>query len=77
MPGWQNDLMSIEVKVGDGLMAQANLVEALASYLDGLAIISTLTRVGPGNIYAAAASIKSLAAASCRCRIRSGTGGCE
>ena len=46
--GWQRDLASY-VEVGDFLMAQGNLVEALKSYRDGLAVADRLTKVDPEN----------------------------
>ena len=46
--GWQSDLASY-VKVGDFLMAQGNLVEALKWYRDGLAVADRLAKANPEN----------------------------
>ena len=43
-------------KVGDVLMAQGNLAEALKSYRDGLAVADRLTKANPGNAELAARS---------------------
>ena len=46
--GWQRDLASY-VEVGDFLIAQGTLAEALKSYRDALAIADRLTKVDPEN----------------------------
>jgi hypothetical protein len=48
-PGWQRDLSVADDKIGDVLVAQGNLSEALKSYRDGLAIADRLAKAGPGN----------------------------
>ena len=45
----QNDLPVAYIKVGDVLMAQGNLAEALKSYRKGLAIIERLAKADPDN----------------------------
>ena len=45
----QNDLPVAYIKVGDVLMAQGNLAEALTSYRKGLAIIERLAKADPDN----------------------------
>ncbi len=47
--GWQRGLSVSYEKVGDVLVAQGNLPEALKSFRDGLAIRDRLARVDPGN----------------------------
>ena len=47
--GWQRDLSVSYDKVGDVLVAQGNLAEALKSYRDGLAIAERLAKADPGN----------------------------
>ena len=47
--GWQRDLSVSYDKVGDVLVAQGNLPEALKSYRDGLAIGERLAKADPGN----------------------------
>ncbi len=49
MPGWQRDLSVSYNKVGDVLVAQGNLPEALKTYRDGLAIADRLAKSDPGN----------------------------
>ena len=46
--GWQRDL-SVSYKVGDVLVAQGNLPEALKAYRDCLAIRDRLAKADPGN----------------------------
>jgi hypothetical protein len=45
----QGDLAASYVKVGDLLMAQGSLVEALKSYRDGLADADCLAKADPEN----------------------------
>jgi hypothetical protein len=47
--GWQHDLSVSFNKVGDVLVAQGNLPEALKSYRDSLAIRDRLAKSDPGN----------------------------
>jgi tetratricopeptide (TPR) repeat protein len=47
--GWQRDLSVSYNKVGDVLVAQGNLPEALKSYRDGLAIADRLAKADPNN----------------------------
>ena len=47
--GWQRDLAALHDRVGDVLMAQGNLPEALKSFRDALAIRDRLVRGDPGN----------------------------
>ncbi len=47
--GWQRDLSVSFDKVGDVLVAQGNLPEALRSFRDGLAISERLAKSDPGN----------------------------
>jgi tetratricopeptide (TPR) repeat protein len=47
--GWQRDLAVLHDRVGDVLMAQGNLPEALKSFRDALAIKDRLVRADPGN----------------------------
>jgi hypothetical protein len=42
--GWQRDLSVSYIKIGDVLMAQGNLPEALKSYRDGLVIRDRLAK---------------------------------
>ncbi len=46
---WQRDLSVSYNKIGDVLVAQGNLDEALARYRDGLAIRERLAAADPGN----------------------------
>jgi tetratricopeptide (TPR) repeat protein len=45
----QHDLFVSYVRVGEVLVAQGNLAEALKSYRDGLAIADSLAKADPGN----------------------------
>ena len=47
--GWQRDLSVSYERVGDVLVAQGNLPEALKSFRDGLAIADRLAKADPGN----------------------------
>ena len=47
--GWQRDLSVSYNKIGDVLVAQGNLPEALKSFRDGLAIRDRLAKADPGN----------------------------
>jgi hypothetical protein len=47
--GWQRDLSVSYNKIGDVLVAQRNLAEALKSYQAGLAIIERLMESNPGR----------------------------
>jgi hypothetical protein len=47
--GWQRDLSFSFKKIGDVLMAQRNLPDALKSYRDGLAITDRLAKTDPSN----------------------------
>src|SRR6266567_3475506 len=47
--GWQRDLSVPYNKVGDVLVAQGNLPEALKSFRDSLAIAERLAKADPGN----------------------------
>lgn len=47
--GWQRDLSVSYNKIGDVLVAQANLPDALKAFRDGLAIRERLARGDPGN----------------------------
>ena len=47
--GWQRDLSVSYDRVGDVLVAQGNLPEALKSYRDDLAIADRLAKLDPGN----------------------------
>src|SRR5262249_35187611 len=47
--GWQRDLSVSYERVGDVLVAQGNLPEALKSFRDGLAIRDRLAQADPGN----------------------------
>jgi tetratricopeptide (TPR) repeat protein len=47
--GWQRDLSVSYNKIGDVLVAQGNLPEALKSYRDELAIADRLAKADPGN----------------------------
>ena len=47
--GWQRDLSVSYDKVGDVLVAQGNLTEALKSFRDGLAIRERLAKADPDN----------------------------
>ena len=47
--GWQRDLSVSYEQVGDVLMAQGNLAEALKSYQDSLAISDRLAKADPSN----------------------------
>ena len=47
--GWQRDLSASYDKVGDVQQAQGDLVGALKSYQDGLAIMDRLAKSDPGN----------------------------
>jgi hypothetical protein len=47
--GWLRDLAVAYNKVGDVLVAQGNLPEALKSYRDSLAIVDRLAKADPGN----------------------------
>jgi tetratricopeptide (TPR) repeat protein len=47
--GWQRDLSVSYNKVGDVLVDQGNLPEALKSFRDGLAIAERLAQADPGN----------------------------
>jgi tetratricopeptide (TPR) repeat protein len=47
--GWQRDLSVSYEKVGDVLVAQGNLPEALTAYRDSLAIRERLAKADPGN----------------------------
>lgn len=47
--GWRRDLSISYSRVGDVLVAQGKLAEALASYQDGLAIRDRLAKADPGN----------------------------
>ena len=49
MPSWQRDLAVSYDKVGDVLVAQGNLAEALKAYQDSLAIRDRLAKADPGN----------------------------
>jgi tetratricopeptide (TPR) repeat protein len=46
---WQHDMALAYDKVGDVLLAQDNLAEALKSYRDELTIVDQLVRADPGN----------------------------
>ena len=46
---WQDDLASSYREVGDALLDQGSLADALASYRDGLAIADRLAKSNPGN----------------------------
>jgi tetratricopeptide (TPR) repeat protein len=46
---WQRDLSVSDDKIGDVLVAQGNLPEALKSFRDGLAIRDRLAKTDPGN----------------------------
>ena len=48
--GWQRGLSMSYEKVGDVLVAQGNLPEALKSFRDGLAIRDRLAHADPGNV---------------------------
>jgi len=47
--GWQRELTVSYNKVGDVLVAQGNLTEALKSFRDGLAIVERLAQADPNN----------------------------
>jgi hypothetical protein len=47
--GWQRDLSVSYNKIGDVLVAQGNLPEALTSYQDSSAIFDRLAKSDPGN----------------------------
>ena len=47
--GWQRDLSVSYDKIGDVLVAQGNLPEALKSFRDSLAITDRLAKADPGN----------------------------
>ena len=47
--GWQRDLSVSNNKVGDVLVAQGNLPEALKTFREGLAIRERLAAADPGN----------------------------
>src|SRR5260370_4864213 len=47
--GWQRDLSVSYNKVGDVLVGQGNLQEALQAYRDSLAIFERLANADPGN----------------------------
>ncbi len=47
--GWQRDLSVAYNKIGDVLVAQGNLPEALKSYREALAIADRLAGADPGN----------------------------
>ena len=47
--GWQHNLSVSYSKIGDVLMAQGNLAEALKSYRDGLAVADRLAKSDPEN----------------------------
>ena len=47
--GWQRDLTVSYDRIGDVLVAQGNLPEALKAYRDGLAISDRLAKSDPGN----------------------------
>ncbi len=47
--GWQRDLSVSYDRVGDVLVAQGNLPEALKTFRDGLAIRDRLAKSDPGN----------------------------
>jgi hypothetical protein len=47
--GWQRDLSVSYDRVGDVLVPQGNLPEALTSFRDGLAIRDRLVKADPGN----------------------------
>jgi len=47
--GWHSNLPVAYIKVGDVLLAQGNLVEALKSYRKGLAITERLAKADPDN----------------------------
>ena len=46
---WQRDLSLSYSRVGDALMAQSNLAEALKSYQEGLAVADRLAKSDPEN----------------------------
>ena len=46
---WQRDLSLSYSRVGDALMAQGNLAEALKSYQEGLAVADRLAKFDPEN----------------------------
>jgi tetratricopeptide (TPR) repeat protein len=48
--GWQHDLSVWYDRVGDVLVKQGNLTEALKSFRDGLAIRERLTKADPSNV---------------------------
>ena len=47
--GWRRDVSVSYNKVGDALVAQGDLLGALKSFRDGLAIREELSRADPGN----------------------------
>ena len=47
--GWQRDLSVSYNKIGDVLVAQGNLPEAMRTFRDGLTIGERLAKADPGN----------------------------
>jgi tetratricopeptide (TPR) repeat protein len=47
--GWKRDLSVSYSKIGDVLVAQGNLPEAMRYYRDGLALVERLANADPGN----------------------------
>src|SRR5208282_6163456 len=48
--GWQYDLSVSQMKIGDALVAQGNLPDALVAFRQGHANLDRLARADPGNV---------------------------